>query len=861
MNYPGSQGLVAAVGSTGRVDAAGNLTLTGGGDLLLRVGGTVNPNLRATQGGSIGSNQQYTELNGALINLRGLTSVMASAVGTVDLTYGTRDHKDTRASDPFSAGRAISAAGLVLMPGDSAVYFNTPGDLVIAGVSDPGRVPVLNTQAFKAGGVSYIGNGESWFSLWTDRTAINLFSTGSNVTPGTIVGQRVTMYANTVQGDIRTTYPSILRATAASGNIYYGLAVAGDTTASDLGIVLAPSPSGALEFLAGNSLFGGGYTISMSGADTPIPTPFNPAFVGRGGLPEGVKLSNTSREGTFTSGNGFGGQVTNSGGAALFAFGPNTLGSSDLHAGSLSPALFYAVSGDILGLQSGEVLNFDANTGRSILKWHVGATAARIRAGRDIVGSGGLIVNNNQTDVSMIEAGRDITYANWQIGGPGMLEITAGRNIYQADAGSITSLGALIAGDKRGGGSVTMMAGTGETGPAWQALLRYLDPANLLPEGTPLDGTGKVAKTCEKELATWLTQRFGFKAGSDADALVYFTALAPEQQRIFLRIVYFAELKAGGREYNNPDSKRYQSYLRGREMIAALFPAADDAGKPRAYFGDITMFGGSGVHTIGDDSSIQMLTPGGRLLIGVEGVVPPATAGLLTQGKGDVQIYSQGSVLLGLSRIMTTFGGSILAWTATGDINAGRGAKTTVIYTPPKREYDDYGNVTLSPVAPSSGAGIATLNPIPDVPPGDIDLIAPLGVIDAGEAGIRFSGNLNLAALQIVNAANIAGQGTSTGIPTVQAPSISTALSSNNVTAASQQTVAPTQSANAQPSVIIVEVLGYGGGSEFEKLEKREPQERQTYNASASVRVVGYGPIRASDTGGLTEEEKRALRR
>ena len=108
---------------------------------------------------------------------------------------------------------------------------------------------------------------------------------------------------------------------------------------------------------------------------------------------------------------------------------------------------------------------------------------------------------------------------------------------------------------------------------------------------------------------------------------------------------------------------------------------------------------------------------------------------------------------------MTTFGGGILAWSAEGDINAGRGAKTTVVYTPPRRVYDAFGNVALSPNAPSSGAGIATLAPIAEVPAGDVDLHAPLGTIDAGEAGIRVSGNINIAALHVVNAANIQVKG------------------------------------------------------------------------------------------------------
>ena len=42
----------------------------------------------------------------------------------------------------------------------------------------------------------------------------------------------------------------------------------------------------------------------------------------------------------------------------------------------------------------------------------------------------------------------------------------------------------------------------------------------------------------------------------------------------------------------------------------------------------------------------------------------------------------------------------------------------------PKRVYDNYGGVTLSSQVPSSGAGIATLNPIAEVPAGDVDLIA-----------------------------------------------------------------------------------------------------------------------------------------
>ncbi|MEJ0004663.1 MAG: filamentous hemagglutinin family protein [Pararobbsia sp.] len=51
--------------------------------------------------------------------------------------------------------------------------------------------------------------------------------------------------------------------------------------------------------------------------------------------------------------------------------------------------------------------------------------------------------------------------------------------------------------------------------------------------------------------------------------------------------------------------------------------------------------------------------------------------------------------------------------------------------------------------------------------PGDINLLAPRGTVDAGAAGIRVSGNLNVAALHVLNADNIQVQGKSTidGIP------------------------------------------------------------------------------------------------
>jgi hypothetical protein len=241
------------------------------------------------------------------------------------------------------------------------------------------------------------------------------------------------------------------------------------------------------------------------------------------------------------------------------------------------------------------------------------------RYGSDVFSLGNLLYHPDADDVSVVQAGQDILYANFQLAGPGSLEVSAGCNFYQADKGSITSIGPLVAGDKRPGASILMQAGMGSAGPDYAALAaRYLDPANLAVSGMPLaDQAGKVAKTYEAELVDWMKTTRGF-TGTVEQARAAFEALPVDERNVFLRSVYFAELRAGGREYNDPASARRGSYLRGREAIAALFPETDASGNPIERAGDIILFGGSGVRTVlGGD--IQLLAPGGQIVVGVEG--------------------------------------------------------------------------------------------------------------------------------------------------------------------------------------------------------------------------------------------------
>jgi hypothetical protein len=364
-----------------------------------------------------------------------------------------------------------------------------------------------------------------------------------------------------------------------------------------------------------------------------------------------------------------------------------------------------------------------------------------------------------------------------------------------------------------------MTAGTAGNPPDWSRFASlYLDPANLADPALPLGSAanrGKVAHVYDAELLAWLASNYGFSGGTAA-ALAYFDALPPASQLPFLlNVVYFGELNASGQEYFNVSSPRYRTYARGQEVVRNLFP-----GGLTDQTGGITLFGGSGVSTqFGGD--ITVLVPGGAMVLGLASVPPPApaagqpAAGLITFGSGNVDVFARDSVILGQSRVFTTFGGGIAIWSELGDINAGLGAKTTQVFQPAAIDYDNYGDITLSPTAPTTGAGIATLAPIAGVPAGDVILIAPVGTIDAGEAGIRSSGNVILAAAVVLNAANVQAGGSKSGVPTVAAPNVA-ALSSASATAAAATAAAarmtPTGAAAGGdvPSLIVVEVIGFG---------------------------------------------------
>lgn len=307
-------------------------------------------------------------------------------------------------------------------------------------------------------------------------------------------------------------------------------------------------------------------------------------------------------------------------------------------------------------------------------------------------------------------------------------------------------------------------------------------------------------------------------------------ALTVEQQRQLALSVFNLVLRDTGRDFNDPFSDGYRNYDTGFAAIKALFP-------------ETTLWSG-GILTRSRDirtrsgGDITILAPGGGLAMAETTIGNPLTPpGIVTEAGGSINLFTDQSVSIGIGRIFTLKGGNVAIWSSGGDIAAGSSSRT-VSAAPPTRVLIDpqSASVETDLAGLATGGGIGVLATVEGVAPGNVDLIAPAGIIDAGDAGIRVSGNINLAAVVVVNAGNISAGGSSAGSPVAaSAPSVSAVTAASNTAAAANSTAekstddqkpAETQdNADDAPSLYTVEVIGYGGGGEPEDEDDKDNAE------------------------------------
>jgi hypothetical protein len=767
----------------------------------------------------------------------------------------------------ISAGGAIGQNGTVSRGSSTVTHPDVPllavdtgqiemlagGSITIAGVVNPAELHA-QSGSFVNPYTSGDPKAPLYMVTYGPDSKVRLLARTGDLT----IGIAPTAVDETIQSGPRAAaamYPASFEALALGGSlITTGISEILEQGASIPmpGIVLSPSEYGTFQLLAQNSI------------DLTFAYPKNNATIldraPRPYLSAGAALIDSAFD-PFQPNSGFNGAFS----GAVLAH------EDDVAAGLDTVARIYAVTGDITATGSyGKRTTGDEYPGYQHVEIN---RPTKVFAGRDIVDLNIIAQNIHPSDVSTIEAGRNIYYTGYnnggglQVAGPGFFVVQAGgdigpflplahnnateaavqQGIVSVGNSSPTPVGNFYVYSSTGGGSVgvyntallgptnnprrntalTEAAGTtsgadivtlfgAKFGVDYQAVINaYVDPANA----------GSVAHNYIAELQAFLVKIGKPASGTDAASLLAaFEALPADLQRVFVDQVFFAELKAVGAGQKSGAAQSQRGY----EMINTMFPSslgytanALDGGPSGASrlvkTGDLNMLHATIQTQLGGDVSI--FGPGGNLIVGSLAVesnpnLKLRDLGVLTLGGGAINTFTDGSALVNSSRVMTTQGGDILMWSSNGNLDAGRGSKT--ISSAPALEVlfdqNDYQSVDLGGFV--TGSGIRTLKASSVAQASDVYLVAPRGIIDAGSAGIGSSGVVVVIAPVIANASNFQAQGGTVGIPAVAAPNIGALTSGSNTAGAAARTAdAPTASGNRdRASVFIVEVVGYGGG-------------------------------------------------
>ena len=788
----------------------------GGGNLVVRAGRDLDAGVYYVERGSgviaaDGSIKTNATRSPSLTNLNGSKPLAAETWLPTTLFLGKGGF------DVSARGDALlgPAANPFLLPGgyNNSVWYKTyfstyaPDSFVnvssLAGavtlrnsVSVSGNAPIPTLQAWFQDVLAVKPSSASFYQPWLrlNESSTASFSAVTALLPGT------------------------LRASAFSGDIN----VVGALT-------LSPSTRGTVELAAAESLNGlqpngstliAGNTLSTWGVGRINLSDADPARIPAVASPFAYQtLVGTVPGLAFTSGPDFlapvnalfnesgalrGPDVTLASKQALHAPGP-------LHKGDSEPVRIFASRGNISGLTlfSGK--------------------AARVIAGGDLTDIAFYVQNVDADDLSVVAAAGDIVASNAntplrvaasapgnilnfdatplagdiQVGGPGTLEVFAGRNL-DLGIGPIntdgTGVGIVTVGNTRNpalpfeGASIIAAAGVGAS-------------SGLSASATDFPRFIEELLT-DAVLTSYLPQ-----LQLDPPLTPAQFASLPEERRNRVALdLFYKILRDTGRSANREGG----SYAAGLAAVETLF-------KKTTAAGDISMT--SRAIKTQNGGNVSLLVPAGKLAVGLDVASGQAIdQGLLTEAGGDISIFADGNVDVGSSRIFTLRGGNILIWSSNGDIAAGAAAKT-VQAAPPTRVIIDpqSADVATDLAGLATGGGIGVLATVQGVPPGDVDLIAPKGKIDAGDAGIRSIGNLNVAAVQVLNAGNIQVSGASTGTPSapsVAPPNIGAPMAASAATAATSQAgneltknnQPRPQETDEKPSIVTVEVLGYGGG-------------------------------------------------
>lgn len=378
-----------------------------------------------------------------------------------------------------------------------------------------------------------------------------------------------------------------------------------------------------------------------------------------------------------------------------------------------------------------------------------------VQAGRDIVDFGFRVQHRLATDVSILRAGRDLVDTTVPtIDGNPVDHVVTGPGRIAVVAGRNVDLG-------NSGGLVSR--GNLDNPYLVEGGARIEASA-----GIPLGAAGSATSTAEK---------------SSGEA----------NRTLFANLVSFAR-EPGLAEFD--------------AAIAKVFPSL-------AVAGNISLTG-SQVRTE-QGGSIDLFAPAGSVdvsLIRVPDFIaarPAASLGIFTIRGGDIRALVKDDFAVNTGRVFSLRGGDISLVSQYGNIDAGRGSKTASSAPPPLLTTDQNGNTKIDISASIAGSGIATLRTTPDQPASNVYPVAPRGIFDAGDAGVRSTGSVEVVAQTVLNAGNISAAGGVSGAPSL-VPAVAVAAPPGAAAASegSGKSVAAAGSENRRLLNLGVEVLGFG---------------------------------------------------
>ncbi|WP_027580552.1 filamentous haemagglutinin family protein [Bradyrhizobium sp. Ai1a-2] len=704
---------------------------------------------------------------------------------------------------------------LLLAVQDGFITVAARGAITLGNVYDPASVPTdayVRTPVGGLPGGSGASNNPAWNNFFTSfgpGSGVSLTSTAGDVTALTIsssdnsTGNIAGLFLHNDQGvgaltQVGLLLPARFDLASLSGNVV----LAGNPTVDNANLVPYPTRdgnnTGTFNIVAAQSInLGGG--IAMPDLNTTAAQYIGNDVVSRRNYisPLGMPLATLTQA---------------------------------LHANDPAPAVIAAGQDITVTLSDGASLTLikpvKIEAGNDV---RLAGASATTSSGPQASGVTFIGQNNNADDITSIVAGNDLIGGSYVLYGPGTLVLQAGhdmgpfwessttnrRTFGIATIGNGSAVGNSFSGSlllpikpylPSQGAGIDLLFGVKPGIDYAAAISQYVDPARA--------GAGGI------DFLTGIAEILGQPRGQ---AWATFQGLSPARQRLLVNRAFLDFLTEVAHDYQTPSSPYYAQYGRAYAAISTLFPAGygytdNSAGSGNGAAvtvptGKLNIAGSVLETQMGGD--INILGPGGGIIVGHASLdtLKPNQEGILTLAGGSIRAFTDASILVNQSRIMTQQGGDISLFSANGDISAGEGPKTYVSSPAVSQLCTVDGYCYVNPQGLVTGAGIAALVTLPGQDPtkSNVTLAAPHGTIDVGAAGIR-GNDITLVAQVVLNAFNIQATGNVTGVAFTPPPNIALATTVSNATAATQQAGLPAQTRNnEQPSIVIVEVLGYGG--------------------------------------------------